>query len=547
MMNRMPSRVFGLILAIASVGVLFGPNPSRADDKDQEIQDLRSRLERLEKLLDQRGNTGLIPTVEPPTTGEVKDSIQDPKPKSQAEKKETEKKETEKIDDGWMVIGKDAGMKAKWDYGLWLATPDEAFRIHPAGRVQVDGIWANTTQRVQFGRGGIGPFDDAVNFRRVRLGADGWLYEVVDFNLQVDFVQTINDDPLLPPNAAVNIIPVPALTDCWVSINHIPWIRTVRIGDQKPPLLLEHLTSSRFLDFLERSPLFDINYHRNGGFVPGIQIFDWTENERMTWQLGLFKNLQTLQPWVVGDGDYQVNGRLTCLPWYREEGRYMMHLGVGVQYDAPEESVGAFFRERWLLRNGPPTTQNTVAQAIVNGHHQVMVAPEFFLNLGRFSIQSDYLVNHLDDISRFSTQTQGAVVLKGASKTFVTQGVYVQMMYFLTGENRPYNRTGLHSGEGAGPTRIVPLRNFFWVPGNCGSLFSTGAWQVGARYCYSDLSNNGIYGGQINEVTLGLNWFLNPNMKVQWNYDIGYRGQLGPGSNSNGTYQGLGTRVAFDF
>ena len=51
---------------------------------------------------------------------------------------------------------------------------------------------------------------------------------------------------------------------------------------------------------------------------------------------------------------------------------------------------------------------------------------------------------------------------------------------------------------------------------------SSGA-QVGARYAYSDLDDGKIHGGIINEVTLGVNWFLNPNMKFQWNYDIGHR------------------------
>jgi phosphate-selective porin OprO/OprP len=198
-----------------------------------------------------------------------------------------------------------------------------------------------------------------------------------------------------------------------------------------------------------------------------------------------------------------------------------------------------------LLRNAPPTTHTTVALAILDGHNQVWAVPEFFMNLGSLSIQAEYLANHMDNITAFQTQPQGMV--KTGPKSYFNQAAYVQVMYFLTGEHRPYNKTALHS-MGAAPTRVVPYRNFFWVPGNGGcNVFSMGAWQVGVRYCYSDLTNNGINGGQINEVTFGLNWFLNPNMKIQWNYDIGYRGQLGPGSDSNGTYYGFGARMAVDF
>lgn len=526
--GRMAS--FWKILLAGALGLCVALNSVRADDRDEEIKELRSRLEKLERTIANESN-GAKPD----------DGI------TKTDKQVNSESDTDN-GDGWFEIGKHLGLKGKWDYGIWLATEDEAFRIHFAGRLQVDGIWVNANDRVQFGAGGIGKFDDAVNFRRVRLGVDGWFYEVFDYNCQVDFVQTVNDDPTLPANAATNVIPIPALADVWASMNYLPIIGTFRVGNMKPPLLLEHLTSSRFLDFLERSPLFDVNYHRNGGYMPGLQILNWTENERLTWQLGVFKNSQTLPPWIVGDGDYQVNGRLTFLPFYENEGRCMMHLGLGMQYDEPEASVGAFLRDRFLLRNGPPTTQATVAQAILNGHHQAMAAPEFFMNVGGLSIQAEYLANHMDNITSFQTQSQGLVLVKGASRGYFSQGAYIQVLYFLTGEHRPYNRTGLHSGEGAGPTRVVPIRNVFWVRGDNGDhLFSLGAWQIGARYAYSDLSNNGIFGGQVNEVTLGVNWFLNPNMKIQWNYDVGYRGQLGPASASNGSYQGVGTRLAIDW
>src|SRR5262249_7827176 len=154
----------------------------------------------------------------------------------------------------------------------------------------------------------------------------------------------------VPPNEA-NVTNVPCPTDLWGSINHLPCIGTFRIGNMKPSIGLDHITSSRYLDFIERSSQFDTYFNRNNGFQPGIQILNWTENERMTWQVGVFKNNSTIQGWNVGDGQYQANARLTWLPSYQDEGRYMIHLGLGGQVDAPDNGI-AILRDRWLLRNG---------------------------------------------------------------------------------------------------------------------------------------------------------------------------------------------------
>ena len=122
--------------------------------------------------------------------------------------------------------------------------------------------------------------------------------------------------------------------------------------------------------------------------------------------------------------------------------------------------------------------------------------------------------------------------------TVFFQAVTAEAGFFLTGESLGYDReTGTFG-------RVIPCSNARWRRG-CG-LEGLGAWQVVARYSYLDLNDKGIEGGRVHDLTLGLNWFLNPNAKIMWNYDIGYRGQLGPGT-SNGTYQGFGTRLAFDF
>lgn len=518
--------------------VLLLTGGARADDKD--LRELRERMEKLEyqndelrRRLDQ--GPAAMPSMLQPVGAEEEKAD---------DKKVADAKVPEK--DPWIEVGKNLGLKGAWvGYQPWLETEDKSFRIHVGGRTQFDVIWARSTDRVQFGRGGVGNLGDAVNFRRARLEIDGWMYETFDFFCEYDFMNTANVDPGTPSNEA-NTINVPAPTDLWGALNHLPLLGTVRMGNMKPPISIEHLTSSRYLDFIERSALFDPYFNRNNGFEPGLMMANWTENERLTWAVGVFKNNNTIFGWNVSDGDAQFNARVTALPYYRDEGRCMVHLGFGAQYDAPDNGV-AQLRERWLLRNGGTSLHNTVAQAFIRGENQVILMPELFVNLGPLSFQAEFLANFLDHVTGFQTQSQGAVALGNDTTTYFSHGFYVQALYFLTGEHRPYGRTYLHS-SGSAPTRVVPYRNFFWLPGHgCPNPFSSGAWQVGARYGYSDLSNHGIFGGQINEATIGLNWFLNPNVKLQWNYDVGYRGQLGPASSSNGTFQGFATRLAFDF
>jgi phosphate-selective porin OprO and OprP len=425
-------------------------------------------------------------------------------------------------------------MSAVWRHGLWLETKDKAFKVHPGGRVQYDAVWMGADDDVQFGPGGVGALRDAANFRRARLAIEGSFYEVCDFNAEFDFINTFDFEPTNPPlQGDVANTPVP--TDVWVQVNQIPGLGTFRVGNMKPPIGFEHLTSSRYLNFMERSLAFDAFIGGlDNGFRPGFLCFNGTEDERATWALGAFKNNTTVYGWNTGDGEWDLTGRVTYLPYYADNGRHLVHLGLGASYrDLDEGAVR--FRARTLLRNGPSPLHTALLNVLVAGDDQAIVVPEFAMTWGPWTVQSEYFGVWVNDTV---FPAAGGADLG----TVYVESAYLEVLYFLTGEHRPYNKLG---GSGAAYTRVVPNSNFFSVRDEEGyHCTSPGAWQVGVRYSWIDLNDAGLAGGVVNDVTLGLNWYLNPNLKFQWNYTVADRDLNGL---SDGLVHGFGMRTAFDF
>ena len=81
------------------------------------------------------------------------------------------------------------------------------------------------------------------------------------------------------------------------------------------------------------------------------------------------------------------------------------------------------------------------------------------------------------------------------------------------------------------------------------------------RYNRLCLDDGEVNGGVLNGVTLGLDWLLNPNARVYFNYDATHRDFAStpwkkdstgavvpsPSYDGSGWIHGFGTRLAFDF
>ena len=132
---------------------------------------------------------------------------------------------------------------------------------------------------------------------------------------------------------------------------------------------------------------------------------------------------------------------------------------------------------------------------------------DYFVDTGMYSSNQAELVG-LEGAwvdGPLSVQGEYVCVHANVASTANFDGYYVQASYFLTGEHRPYKRS---SGTF---DRVRPKANFTKGGG-------PGAWEAAVRYSGLDLNDGSIAGGQLEDVTAGLNWYLNPNMRIMWNY-----------------------------
>jgi len=420
----------------------------------------------------------------------------------------------------------DLAMSASWHHGLELTTKDKDFRVHVGGRTQFDLGWFSAPDNVQDNINN--PYRDGADFRRGRLRVDGTMYGTMDWAVEYDFFNSVND------SGSPHTVTGP--TDLWWTFREVPWVGNVRVGSQKPAIGFEHLVSSRYLPFMERSYNQDSFYGGAfNGFQPGVSLFDnWGEDNLGTWNVGVFKPTNNAFGSNLGDDDWQVVSRVTRLLWYDCDGGRLLHVGGSVLAQNPMDDQ-LTFRTRDAIRTGlsaewpVPASTGPIAGDDVQWINGELVGVN-----GPWTFQSEGLVSFMQDASPIV----GGVTQPSVG-TVMYHGYYAQVLYYLTDDHDNYNKaTGTFD-------RVIPNRNFFFRRGRVAS--GPGAWQIGVRYNYLDLNDNTLDGGILNNVTCGLNWYWNPNFKIQFNYMATHRDAALAGDLGDGWINGWGVRFAHDF
>jgi phosphate-selective porin OprO/OprP len=416
-----------------------------------------------------------------------------------------------------------------WDNGLRFESEDGRFHLHLGGAGQLDSVWLigphSNFDAVGGDTSGVGNAA-ATLVRRAVLQADGEIFGQFDYMVQFDFANASNENNGVQPPSFGNLTSSPAPLNIWMQIREVPYLGNVRIGNQVKPIGLENNTPFTFQPFLERSDNMDAFYGPfDNGYALGISVRNWSESEQFTWQYGIYRPSTNVFGVALNKASY--GGRVTALPWYDNDGARLMHIGLGT-FDGELVQDQQRNRVRPLLRNAPGFAVPVIADTgEIPGSRQYTLAPEFALVFNSLTVQAEWAAQWLTDAVSSKNVPQGTIFYYGG---------YVEALYYLTGEHDQYDRR-----EGAFG-RQVPRQDYHVKNDDPHRGF--GAWQLGVRFGYVDLTDKAIQGGIVYDWTLGLNWYLNANMKVQFNYTLEHRDQ--PGA-AVGWIDGIGLRAAYDF
>lgn len=377
-----------------------------------------------------------------------------------SESSESKESKSEKKDKKDKDKPKDNDFRWYWKDGIRFDTNDKNFKLKLGGRIQSDNIWVSPGSDLDAARMPT----DGHEFRRARIFIGGTIYDNFEFKAQYDFTDGDAD-----------------FKDVWLSAKKVPGLGTLKIGHFKEPFGLDNMTSSKNTIFMERSLPTSLTPGRNSG----IALNRTVAKDRLGYSFGVFRDSDDYGS--ASGTDYNVTARIHTRPWVNEDENRYLHLGVS----ASHQNIDGMLRYR--ARPEVHMNDRFVDTNLIPADSAFLWGSEAALILGSFTWQGEYIASDINAPTGVAD--------------YDFSGYSMQMSYIITGEERGY-KSGSGSFDKISPEN--PFRGF----GKGG----TGAWEIAARYSTLDLDHGLVRGGDLENITVGVNWYINPTLKLMLNY-----------------------------
>ena len=294
---------------------------------------------------------------------------------------------------------------------------------------------------------------------------------------------------------------------------------SIWVGKFKEPFSMERLASSNAISAIERGMMLDvINEGHGHPHTAGVMLSGYhADMGNLNWAFGVFDDNEK-----DGDDDtnYAYTGRIAAAPRINEDSFF--HLGAAYSERERDGSESGAYTVRTRFNVNGSNVRPTLA-SLPSGDDISQWGLEGAFVTGPFSLQAEYVdlevdggnsqnVRYDDDLDR---NTPTILVRDGDNlihySDLEADGYYIQGAWTITGEQRGYKTKGGYFGG------IKPK----------GPM---GAWELVARYEEIDVEYGGALGNlpdnlpsgrrdsEAEKMLIGLNWYVNNNVRFMLNY-----------------------------
>ena len=268
----------------------------------------------------------------------------------------------------------------------------------------------------------------------------------------------------------------------------------IQVGNFKENFSIQRNTTSRYLQFMERPMVCSaLTPSRHLGFnVKYAKDWLWAS-------AGVFgPEIAGAEEWgYISDNNkdfgyncgYSLTGKLVFRPLFKADNA-SLHIGGAVSYRTPKASDESYGTYRASARNSTSINRKKYVDTnnLPGFDHNLLWTAELAGHWGGLRYEGAFVMDHV-------------FFKKDAADPTPKQfwGWYAQAGYLLFGGTQRYD------ANGGKYTKIKPGKKW-------------GDLELCARYEFLNLNNNKVFGGSAEAYTVGLNYWVTNNVKMQLNY-----------------------------
>jgi phosphate-selective porin OprO and OprP len=385
-------------------------------------------------------------------------------------------------------------------------TGDGLFTMAIKGRAHLDFASTNNSS-------GIGRYNSGANFRRAEIGVEGTFMKDWGYVFGLQFGGSGVE------NGGTGVSSSQFIKNAYVTYNGFGKNFTLKAGAGELPYTLEYATSSNDITFIERSAA--VNENISMGSDDGRVFVGAQGYGKNFFAAGFFTKNKTGEVGTNSSERDNAVGRLAFA--FQPNEKSNIHIGASGTYTFnPGNSMS--LSDRPGIRTSDVKYINT--NSFTNLDNAYVFGPEFAASYGPVKIQGEY----------YHFNFSNALHAGFSRRDYSFDSWYAQASWVITGEAYKYSMAKAAYG-GVKPASPFSLGG------------SPGAWEIAARYGDSDLNDGSFKGGHERLTTLGLNWYVNNNIRFMLNGIYGKEEQPNSANTitSSGTFKAVAARMQVAF